>query len=172
MGKPKLWNRAICERNHFIPTCKHNCGSQTQRMAKVHFKILHRIRNSNFWSLSLWVNTKIFPLPFPANWFEDNLFRCKAEYINVNVVFISSWCQEQYYPSDTFPLPLWKNGKHGSKAGVQSSHKRMKRHHFDSASPRFTELCSKCWILCSFQNNNNWKRNSAIKSFPFHIHTL
>lgn len=45
LGEPKLWNRAIAERNNLL--CKQNCATHNQWMAQVHFKILHGIGNSH-----------------------------------------------------------------------------------------------------------------------------
>lgn len=68
--------------------------------------------------------------------------------MNVKVVFIFGSCQDQYYPSDTLTLSLWKDGKHGNKAEVLILHIGRKRHHFDSTSQDFVQS-----IL--FKSNNN-----------------
>lgn len=83
MGEPKLQNREICKRNN--PLCKQIVALTINGWPKFTSKSYMKSEIHTRQISPLWVNTKIFPLT--ANCFEDNSSWCKAEYMNVRVLF-------------------------------------------------------------------------------------
>lgn len=116
-----------------MPVCKQNCGSQIQWMAKVHCKILHKIRNSQQTNLPLWVNNKIFL-------FHSQLTGLRTTYSGLKLN-IYTWKWYLYGITPRQVLSFWHilpSIVEEWQVWQQSSWYKV--HHFDSESPHFTKL--------------------------------